>query len=404
MTPHGVDPAFTPGDGADRRLPALRRRGPGAQGPARRCSRRRRPSACRSSSPAPRRSPPSRASCARAAPTSAATSRRPSSPSSTAAPRRSCSRRATRASACRCSRRWRAALPVVISDDAALVEVAGGRRRVRRRRRLRGRGPARARRPRALRARPGSNARGTSRWERDGAPHRRGLPERTAVRVAAIVVSHGHPRELEQSLPGARAAGRRARRDRERAGLGARRASRRSHNEQPLGFGANVNLGVARTDGRARRLARTRTRCPSRARSRRCGRSWRRTRAAGSPGRAWCSPTARWQPSRRRFPTVAGTIVRRTPLRLRRSGSAITTTSTRRRPTTPVAADWMLGGFLMLRRAMLEELGGFDEGFRLYGEDIDLAVPRDARGLGALVRAGGGRRARAQGRDRHAAG
>ena len=32
----------------------------------------------------------------------------------------------------------------------------------------------------------------------------------------------------------------------------------------------------------------------------------------------------------------------------------------------------MLGGFLLLRRTMLEELGGFDEGFRLYGEDIDL--------------------------------
>ena len=32
----------------------------------------------------------------------------------------------------------------------------------------------------------------------------------------------------------------------------------------------------------------------------------------------------------------------------------------------------MLGGFLLLRRAMLDELGGFDAGFRLYGEDIDL--------------------------------
>ena len=32
----------------------------------------------------------------------------------------------------------------------------------------------------------------------------------------------------------------------------------------------------------------------------------------------------------------------------------------------------MLGGCLLLRRAMLDELGGFDEGFRMYGEDIDL--------------------------------
>ena len=32
----------------------------------------------------------------------------------------------------------------------------------------------------------------------------------------------------------------------------------------------------------------------------------------------------------------------------------------------------MLGAFLVLRRSMLDELSGFDEGFRLYGEDIDL--------------------------------
>jgi GT2 family glycosyltransferase len=32
----------------------------------------------------------------------------------------------------------------------------------------------------------------------------------------------------------------------------------------------------------------------------------------------------------------------------------------------------MLAAFLLLQREMLEELGGFDEGFRLYGEDIDL--------------------------------
>ena len=32
----------------------------------------------------------------------------------------------------------------------------------------------------------------------------------------------------------------------------------------------------------------------------------------------------------------------------------------------------MLAAFLLLRRDMLDELGGFDPGFRLYGEDIDL--------------------------------
>jgi GT2 family glycosyltransferase len=42
------------------------------------------------------------------------------------------------------------------------------------------------------------------------------------------------------------------------------------------------------------------------------------------------------------------------------------------RPTEPVGADWMLAAFLLLRREMLDELGGFDEHFRLYGEDIEL--------------------------------
>ncbi len=86
--------------------------------------------------------------------------------------------------------------------------------------------------------------------------------------------------------------------------------------------------------------------------------------------------------SRRRFPTVGGTIVRRTPLRRSfppLSGSATTTSSTSG-PDEPVQADWMLGGFLLLRRAMLDELGGFDPGFRLYGEDIDLSTARCCAG------------------------
>ena len=32
----------------------------------------------------------------------------------------------------------------------------------------------------------------------------------------------------------------------------------------------------------------------------------------------------------------------------------------------------VLAAFLLLRREMLDELGGFDEQFRLYGEDIEL--------------------------------
>jgi GT2 family glycosyltransferase len=86
-------------------------------------------------------------------------------------------------------------------------------------------------------------------------------------------------------------------------------------------------------------------------------------------------PDGTWQPTRRRFPTVGGTLVRRTPLRL------LFPPLERQRAhyhldddvDEPVEADWLLGAFLLLRRELLDELGGFDEGFRLYGEDIDIA-------------------------------
>ena len=85
-------------------------------------------------------------------------------------------------------------------------------------------------------------------------------------------------------------------------------------------------------------------------------------------------PDGTWQPSRRRFPTVRGTIVRRTPLRrffppLERQREHYLLDE---RPTEPVEADWMLGAFLLQRRAMLDEIGGWDAGFRHYCEDIDL--------------------------------
>jgi N-acetylglucosaminyl-diphospho-decaprenol L-rhamnosyltransferase len=85
-------------------------------------------------------------------------------------------------------------------------------------------------------------------------------------------------------------------------------------------------------------------------------------------------PDGTWQPSRRRFPTVWGTLVRRTPLRtvLKPKKYSRAHYMLDERPAEPVEADWMLGGFLLLRRQMLDELGGFDPGYRLYGEDIDL--------------------------------
>jgi len=189
------------------------------------------------------------------------------------------------------------------------------------------------------------------------------------VKVSAIVVSHGNAAQLLESLPAlepqvdellviANVKGSVP------AGIEA------LENRRPLGYAANINLGLTRTSGEAVLVSNpdaiaepgavaalhdfmeTHPRC-------------------GVAGPRMVFPDGSPQPSRRRFPTVGGTIVRRTPLRkvvhqrhhyhLDESG-----------PGGPVEADWMLGGFLLLRRAMLDELGGFDAGFRLYGEDIDL--------------------------------
>lgn len=144
-------------------------------------------------------------------------------------------------------------------------------------------------------------------------------------------------------------------------------------NDRPAGLSTNLNRGIAATTapwvvvanpdavadpGAVETLLRFATSHPR----------------AGVLGPRLRTSDSEWQPSRRRFPTVSGTVVRRTPLRhlLRPQERQRSHYLLDEEVRGPVAADWMLGAFLLLRRAMLDELGGFDEGFRLYGEDIDL--------------------------------
>jgi len=144
-------------------------------------------------------------------------------------------------------------------------------------------------------------------------------------------------------------------------------------NSRPLGFAANANQGIAATTAPYVVVANpdTEARPGSIALLREFAEAHPR---AGIVGPQLQFPDGRWQPSRRRFPTVRGTLVRRTPLRkvLRPETRQVDHYHLTERPTEPVKADWMLAAFLLLRRQMLDELGGFDAGFRLYGEDIDL--------------------------------
>jgi GT2 family glycosyltransferase len=196
------------------------------------------------------------------------------------------------------------------------------------------------------------------------------------VTVSAVVVSHGHAAELERSLvvlvpqvdevvvvantPGSV----------NTIPDGVRILA----NARPQSLSANVNRGIAETSGEyvlnvnpdavaepnaVATLVAFADAHP------RCG--------LAGPQIRW--PDGTWQPSRRRFPTVRGTIVRRTPLRLLRKPY-----ETQREhyaldelADEPMQADWLLGAFLLMRRTMLEEIGGWDPGYRHYVEDIDVA-------------------------------
>ena len=194
------------------------------------------------------------------------------------------------------------------------------------------------------------------------------------MKVSAVVVSHGHAEELARSLPAlvqqvdetlvvANLPG---------SADGVPDGVRVLENPRPLTFAANVNVGIAATTGEyvlvsnpdaiaepdaVAELVAFADAHPG------CG--------IAGPQMRW--PDGTWQPSRRRFPTVRGTIVRRTPLRRLRPPY-----ETQRehyaldeQPTDPVQTDWMLGAFLLMRRTMLEEIDGWDAGFRHYCEDID---------------------------------
>ena len=195
------------------------------------------------------------------------------------------------------------------------------------------------------------------------------------TRVAAVVVSHGHAQELRESLPALapqvdelvlieNLPG---------SSVDVPDGAQVLRNERPLTFAANLNQGIAASTASyvlsvnpdavpepdaVRALADFADAHP------RCG--------VAGPRMVWHDGTP--QSSRRRFPTVGGTLVRRTPLRLflRPYETQRSHYHLDEEAAEPAQTDWMLGAFLLMRREMLEEIGGWDAGFRHYGEDIDV--------------------------------
>jgi GT2 family glycosyltransferase len=195
------------------------------------------------------------------------------------------------------------------------------------------------------------------------------------MKVSAVVVSHGHARELEESLPAlvpqvdellvvANVPG----------SVGeVPEGARVVESPVPRSFAANVNAGVAATSGEYVLVANPDA-VPEDGAIPKLVRFADEHPRAGLVGPLVLWPDGTWQPSLRRFPDVAGTIWRRTPLRLLRRPYEHQASHYGTRPAEPTQGDWLLGGACLLtRRAMLDELGGWDSGYRHYVEDIDLA-------------------------------
>jgi GT2 family glycosyltransferase len=197
------------------------------------------------------------------------------------------------------------------------------------------------------------------------------------VNVSAVVISHGHADELAQSLPALAP-------QVDELLLIANpvpnsvpdelpEGTRVLRNERILSFAANANVGTANTRHELVLIANPDAIPEPDAVA------ILRDFLAAHPRAGVAGPQMRysdgsWQASRRSFPTIGATLVRRTPLRylfpplkFQKKHYLLD-----ERPEEPVQTDTMLGAFLLQRRAMLEEIGGWDPGYRMYCEDIDL--------------------------------
>jgi GT2 family glycosyltransferase len=196
------------------------------------------------------------------------------------------------------------------------------------------------------------------------------------MRVSAVVISHGHADDLAHSLPAL------APQVDELLVIANLPGSlppelpdgtRVLVNSAPLSFAANANVGASNTTHELVLVANPDA-VPEPDAVAILREFMESHPQAGAAGPQMRYGDGSWQASRRSFPTVWATIVRRTPLRLlapplrwQRKHYLLD-----ERPTEPVPTDTMLGAFILLRRAMLDEIGGWDAGFRMYCEDIDL--------------------------------
>lgn len=95
--------------------------------------------------------------------------------------------------------------------------------------------------------------------------------------------------------------------------------------------------------------------------------------AVGVVGPQLRYPDGTVQPSRRRFPTLATAFVESTPLQRwwPRCGLLRRYYVADQPDDAEQEVDWVVGACMMVRREALAQVGGFDEGFFMYSEELD---------------------------------
>lgn len=149
-----------------------------------------------------------------------------------------------------------------------------------------------------------------------------------------------------------------------------------------LGFAAGNNLGVRHARGRMLLLLN-----PDALPRRGCVRRGLELMAAhpevGLAGARLLDPAGRAQPSARMDPTPLQEFFVLSGLAARFARSRLFGRLDRgwADPSEPAEVDWVPGAFALIRREVFESLGGFDERYFLYYEEVDLCRRLRARGL-----------------------
>ncbi|MEW6756070.1 MAG: glycosyltransferase family 2 protein [Candidatus Latescibacterota bacterium] len=200
--------------------------------------------------------------------------------------------------------------------------------------------------------------------------------------VTVVVVHHRTPRLLEQCLAHLQACPPRARLetlvvdnaspDRQVAPAAARFGQVRFHrNARNLGFAAACNQGLRLGQGRSCLLLNPDVRIDGPAIDGLVELLDRHPEAGVAAPRL-THLDGSLQFSCRRFPSLRAVLLRGLHLRRLAPGAVDRYLMADWDHATYRAVDWVIGACVLVRRAAVEAVGGFDEGFFLYYEDVDL--------------------------------